>query len=222
VTIPSSNISGTISLTLSYDGPFDGVGFTATAYSGLGMRWDGPLRALPFDHRISGTLTSKTSGGNYTLPTYMINPQYCLRVPATTQDGPPGKTRIKASLRAARDLPINVVVTWGRGKRVFEWAHASYMHVRKWFLTFKRASLAQSDIIATSGAYTYGFAQLSADLPRTSAVSWHAINPVRSSFSNFILTRYDRGRLHACRICFFTYTPRRILAAGGQLALGRS
>ncbi|KAI0279076.1 hypothetical protein BGY98DRAFT_933386 [Russula aff. rugulosa BPL654] len=146
VTVPSSNASGTISLNLSYDGPFDGIGFTVTAYSGLGMRWDGPLRALPFDHRISGTLTSKTSGGNYTLPTYMINPQYCLRVPATTQDGPSGKTRVKASLHAPRDLPINVVVTWGRGKRVFD--------------------LAQSDIIATSGAYTYGFARLSADLPQ--------------------------------------------------------
>ncbi|KAF8504624.1 hypothetical protein F5888DRAFT_769256 [Russula emetica] len=146
VTVPSSNASGTISLNLSYDGPFDGIGFTVTAYSGLGMRWDGPLRALPFDHRISGTLTSKTSGGNYTLPTYMINPQYCLRVPATTQDGPSGKTRFKASLHAPRDLPINVVVTWGRGKRVFD--------------------LAQSDIIATSGAYTYGFARLSADLPQ--------------------------------------------------------
>ena len=168
MTVPSSNASGTISLNLSYDGPFDGIGFTVTAYSGLGMRWDGPLRALPFDHRISGTLTSKTSGGNYTLPTYMINPQYCLRVPATTQDGPSGKTRVKASLHAPRDLPINVVVTWGRGKRVFEWAHPFYMRTRKWFLTFERISLAQSDIIATSGAYTYGFARLSADLPRTS------------------------------------------------------
>jgi calpain-7 len=172
VTVPSSNASGTISLNLSYDGPFDGIGFTVTAYSGLGMRWDGPLRALPFDHRISGTLTSKTSGGNYTLPTYMINPQYCLRVPATTQDGPSGKTRVKASLHAPRDLPINMVVTWGRGKRVFEWAHLFYLRTRKWFLTFERISLAQSDIIATSGAYTYGFARLSADLPRTSRFFW--------------------------------------------------
>lgn len=171
MTVPSSNASGTISLNLSYDGPFDGIGFTVTAYSGLSMRWDGPVRALPFDHRISGTLTSKTSGGNYTLPTYMINPQYCLRVPATTQDGRSGKTRVKVSLHAPRDLPINVVVTWGRGKRVFEWAQPSYMRARKWLLTFERGSLAQSDIIATSGAYTYGFARLSADLPRTSRFS---------------------------------------------------
>jgi len=170
--VPSSNASGTISLNVSYDGPFDGIGFTVTAYSGLGMRWDGPLRALPFDHRISGTLTSKTSGGNYTLPTYMINPQYCLHVPATTQDGPSGgKTRVKASLHTSRDLPINVVVTWGRGKRVFEWVHPSYMCVRKWVLIFERSSLAQSDIIATSGAYTYGFAQLTVDLPRTSCLA---------------------------------------------------
>lgn len=120
MTVPSSNTSGAISLNMSYDGPFDGIGFTVTAYSDLGMRWDGSLRVLPFDHNISGTLTSKTSGGNYTLPTYMINPQYCLRVPAITQDGRSGKTCVKVSLHAPRDLPINVVVTWGRGKRVFE------------------------------------------------------------------------------------------------------
>jgi calpain-7 len=120
VTVPSPNAPSTISLNLSYDGPFDGIGFTVTAYSGLGMRWDGPPRPLLFDLRISGTLTTKTSGGNYTLPTYMVNPQYRLRVPATKQDGPSGKTRVEASLHAPRDVPINVVVTWGRGERVFE------------------------------------------------------------------------------------------------------
>ncbi len=125
--VPSSNASGTISLNLSYDGAFDGTGFTITAYSGLGMRWAEPLRALPFDHRISGTLTTKTSGGNYTLPTFMINPQYRLHVPTTTQDGPSGKTRVEVSLHAPRDVPINVVITWGRGERVFEWV---YPHIR--------------------------------------------------------------------------------------------
>jgi len=135
VTVPS-NASGTISLNLSYDGPFDGIGFTVTAYSDLGIHWDGPLRVLPFDHRISGALTSKTSGGNYTLPTYMINPQYRLRVPATSQDGPSGKTRVEAALHAPRDVPINVVVTWGRGERVFEWVHPTYRRARILFLTF--------------------------------------------------------------------------------------
>jgi calpain-7 len=105
---------------LSYDGPFDGIGFTVVAYSGLDMRWDEPLRTLQFDLRMSGILTTKTSGGNYTLPTYMINPQYRLRVPATTQDGPSGKTRVEVLLHAPRDVPINVVITWGRGERVFE------------------------------------------------------------------------------------------------------
>jgi calpain-7 len=168
------------------------------------MRWDGPLRALPFDHRISGTLTSKTSGGNYTLPTYMINPQYCLRVPATTQDGRSGKTRVKASLHAPRDLPINVVVTWGRGKRVFEWAYPSYTRAPKWFLTFRRGSLAQSDIIATSGAYTYGFARLSADLPRT----LRFLARLTCAIEICIDEIRHRGRLHTCRIRFFTYAPR--------------
>ena len=107
-------------MNLSYDGSFDGIGFTVTVYSGLNMRWDGPLRALPFDLRISGALTAKTSGGNYTLSSYMINPQYRLRVPATTQDGPSTKTRVEISLHAPRDVPINAIITWGRGERVFE------------------------------------------------------------------------------------------------------
>ena len=120
VTVPPSDAPGMISLNLSYDGSFNDIGFTVTAYSGFGMRWDGPLRVLPFDLRISGALTTKTSGGNYTLPTYMINPQYRLRVPGTTQDGPSAKTRVEVSLHAPRDVPINAIITWGRGQRVFE------------------------------------------------------------------------------------------------------
>ncbi|KAI9511452.1 hypothetical protein F5148DRAFT_975182, partial [Russula earlei] len=146
VAVTPSDALGTISLTLSYDGSFNGIGFTVTAYSGFDMRWDEQLHTLPFDLRISGALTAKTSGGNYTLSTYMINPQYRLRVPATTQDGPSTKTRVEISLHALRDLPINAMVTWGQGRRVF--------------------ALTQSDIIATSGAYTYGFARLYADLPQ--------------------------------------------------------
>jgi calpain-7 len=120
VAVTPSDASGMVSLNLSYDGPFNDIGFTLTAYSGFGMRWVGPLRALPFDLRISGALTTKTSGGNYTLSTYMINPQYRLRVPGTTQDGPSTKTRVEILLHAPRDVPINAIITWGRGQRVFE------------------------------------------------------------------------------------------------------
>ncbi|KAI0295295.1 hypothetical protein BC826DRAFT_1104390 [Russula brevipes] len=168
VTVPPSDGSGTISLNLSYDGLFDGIGFSITAYSGFSMRWDRPLRTLLFDLRIPGALTAKTSGGNYTLPTYMINPQYRLHVPATTQHPPSTKTRVEVSLHVPRDVPINAAVTWGRGKRVFD--------------------LAQNDIIATSGAYTYGFARLCADLPPgdfTLAVS--AFSPTHfGEFSLFV------------------------------------
>jgi calpain-7 len=139
VTVPHSDASGMISLNLSYDGSFDDIGFTVTAYSGFGMEWDGPLRVLPFDLRISGTLTTKTSGGNYTLPTYMINPQYRLRVPGTTQDGPSVKTRVEISLHAPRDVPINAIITWGRGERVFECAYPLlYICLVHDLLTFER------------------------------------------------------------------------------------
>jgi calpain-7 len=127
--VPSRDASGTITLNVSYDGPFDDIGFTVTAYSGLTMRWDETLRTLPFDLKISGALTAKTSGGNYTLPTYMLNPQYRLRVPAATQSGPPAKTRVEVSLHAPRNLPVNATVTWGRGERVFEWDCLLYIYV---------------------------------------------------------------------------------------------
>lgn len=130
MTVPPSEASGTITLNLSYDGSFGAIGFTVTAYSGLSMRWDERPRVVPFDLRISGSLTAKTSGGNYTLPTYMINPQYRLRVPATTQHGPSAKTRVEISLHAPRNVPINAMITWSRGERVFEWAYPSYMHAR--------------------------------------------------------------------------------------------
>ena len=120
VTVPPSDASGTISLNASYDGPFDDVGFTVTAYSRLTMRWDETPRRLPFDLRVSGHLTAKTSGGNYTLPTYMVNPQYRLRVPPATQQGPSAKTRIEVALHAPRAVPVNATAIWGRGERVFE------------------------------------------------------------------------------------------------------
>lgn len=147
VTIPPSDTSGTISLNASYDGPFDDAGFTVTAYSCLTMRWDETPRKLPYDLRVSGCLKCKTSGGNHTLSTYMLNPQYRLCVlPTTTQQGPSAKTRIEVALHAPRDVPVNATAIWGRGERVFD--------------------LVQSDIVATSGAYTYGFARFSADLPQ--------------------------------------------------------
>jgi calpain-7 len=170
VTVPPSDVSGMISLNISYDGSVDDIGFTVTAYSGFGMRWDGPLRVLPFVLRASGALTTKTSGGNYTLLTYMINPQYRLRVPGTTQDGPSAKTRVEISLHAPRDVPINAIITWGRGERVFECV-SSFFRPRADFAHIRTRSLVQSDIIATSGAYTYGFARLCADLPRMLAHS---------------------------------------------------
>ena len=121
MTVPSSDASGTISLNASYDGPFDDVGFTVTAYSCLTMRWDETPRKLPFDLRVSGALTAKTSGGNHTLSTYMLNPQYRLRVPpSTTQQGPSATMRIEVALHAPRDVPVNATAIWGRGERVFE------------------------------------------------------------------------------------------------------
>ena len=72
----------------------------------------------------------------------------------------------------------------------------------------------QSDIIATSGAYTYGFARFSADLPRA---LFAAVLVILAHL------RYgDRGRLHIGGIRVLVYAPRGVLVTRSQLAQSRS
>ncbi|KAH9006279.1 hypothetical protein EDB86DRAFT_3070317 [Lactarius hatsudake] len=103
VTVPTSDASGTISLNASYDGPFDDVGFTVTAYSRLTMRWDEAPRQAPLRSQGVGRSDGKD-----------------IRRKLHPPHGPSGKTRIEVALHAPRDVPVNATAIWGRGERVFE------------------------------------------------------------------------------------------------------
>ncbi|KII95574.1 hypothetical protein PLICRDRAFT_34480 [Plicaturopsis crispa FD-325 SS-3] len=160
--------SKSISVTASYDGPYDDVGYTITAYSAsANIAWSRNLDDLrmPFKTKVRALLTGKNSGGNATFPSYMMNPQYHLRVLAEAGQGPKvreslvekGNTRGTGSFRKAkvqevaftlqgpRDVPLNVTVVYSQGERVNE--------------------LTRRDIAASSAAYSYGLITFHQNLP---------------------------------------------------------
>jgi hypothetical protein len=76
--------------------------------------------------KVKGTFTQSTAGGNSTCPSFMINPQYRLRIhPATSAIATRAASavQVKLSVRTGRDLPVNVMALWSQGQRVFELVH---------------------------------------------------------------------------------------------------
>ncbi|KAG2347439.1 cysteine proteinase [Suillus weaverae] len=146
--------SGSLSLLACYDGQFDQVGFTVTAFaysSDVVVSWDTRVPPARYTQKIDGVLTHKTAGGNCTHPTYMANPQYHLRVhtstsastdkrPSTSAD----KTRVILTAQGTRDISLNVTAVWSQGERISE--------------------LSQKEVVAHSGPYTYGHARVAAHL----------------------------------------------------------
>lgn len=71
-------------------------------------------------------LTSKNAGGSCTHPTYMLNPQYHLRLHTPVKgNSQPGSSMAKASVvftvQGARDIPVNVTLVWSKGERIGGW-----------------------------------------------------------------------------------------------------
>ncbi|KAG2015319.1 hypothetical protein CC2G_008602 [Coprinopsis cinerea AmutBmut pab1-1] len=155
-----SDRNGILSVVASYDGVASEVGFTLNVYSpkDVDVEWEegegvGEAR---YSDKESGTFTLRTAGGNCTHPTFMINPQYRLVVHpakplsaalraqnATTA----GAGRMTFTLKSSKDIPVNVAVVRSNAgeERVTE--------------------LAERDLIASSGPYTYGVAKVSKDIP---------------------------------------------------------
>ncbi|TFL06986.1 hypothetical protein BDV98DRAFT_557061 [Pterulicium gracile] len=142
--VPTGMLEGRFSILSLCDGIEDAVGFTLSAYTNSGtIAWDevGGRGALPCSRKLEGAFTSKTAGGNAQCPTFMTNPQYKLNVhPAQSRS----KTQMVFTLKAARELPLNVTVARSDG-RVFD--------------------LARKDIMVHSGAYSYGVARASGEIP---------------------------------------------------------
>lgn len=73
---------------------------------------------------MDGTLTNKNAGGNCTHPTYMVNPQYHLRIHSASADRrSPTNTKSQVTLIAhsARDISLNITAVWSQGERITEY-----------------------------------------------------------------------------------------------------
>ncbi|KAL4071268.1 hypothetical protein V8B97DRAFT_2104210 [Scleroderma yunnanense] len=171
-TINVAPLSGALTILSCYDGPFDDVCFSVSVFcgSGLMVNWDenagvGGIGVKGHSMKVDGNLTIKNAGGNHTYPTYMLNPQWHLRIleqepirrsvsPAigakgpVTWQGPSTSSKDKAavilSAMGPREVPLNLTAVWSAGERVVE--------------------LAQREVVASSGAYAYGYARAFANL----------------------------------------------------------
>jgi calpain-7 len=75
--------------------------------------------------QVEGTLTSKNAGGNSTHPTFMVNPQYHLRIHPPKHATSPAarKADVSLTMQIGRDVPVNIAVAWSQGHRIFEYAN---------------------------------------------------------------------------------------------------
>lgn len=137
--------SGSMQLFLSYDNqeaPMKEVGFSITIYStSTTFSWDTRPTQPPFTSdvretqleyqlktyftQVKGSFSTRSSGGNPSLPTFMSNPQYLLRIhPPKNSDGQSlakFKSAVSLSMQTAKHVPVNITVVWSQGERVFEY-----------------------------------------------------------------------------------------------------
>ncbi|KAH9919069.1 hypothetical protein B0H21DRAFT_768435, partial [Amylocystis lapponica] len=131
-----------LSIVSSYDGNFDGVGFTVTVYSHLPLEWKKQCPKPLFTKQLDGVFTSKNAGGNQTFPSFFVNPQYHLRIHPASQplpSNPSAKARAAIAVKGSRKTPMNVMAVWSQGERITEMGH--------------------NDVAFTSGPYSYGYAR---------------------------------------------------------------
>ncbi|KAF9462395.1 hypothetical protein BDZ94DRAFT_1261255 [Collybia nuda] len=148
--VPLNQRAGALTIFTSYDGDATEVGFTLTAYASASfvIAWDQHVSPPPFVKKIDGVLTNKNAGGNCTYPTFMLNPQYHLRIhppkcgrsslTATT------KTKVALTMQTSRDIPANITLVWSQGGRINE--------------------LVEKELAGSSGAYGYGLARVTKEV----------------------------------------------------------
>ncbi|KAF5355468.1 hypothetical protein D9758_006317 [Tetrapyrgos nigripes] len=145
VSMPVLQASGTLSIEALYEGSSKDVGFSLTVYadSEINVDWIKDTPSALFSEPIDGVLTSKNSGGNPTQPTFMINPQYLLRIPSPTKGS--AKAKVTLTMKTLKDVPVQIMLVWSNnGERLFE--------------------PSEKDIVSTSGKHSYGFARLVVEL----------------------------------------------------------
>ncbi|KAH8115292.1 cysteine proteinase [Phellopilus nigrolimitatus] len=161
-----------IALVASYDGRYADVCFTVQAFSvDAPLEWVTKSGGAAYERVIEGAFSARSAGGNTTYPTFMNNPQYRLRLQpdrlstssssrgsssrtlasregATRATGKASKTFLRLVVEGPRNVPLNVMLVWRSeiesGERVIQ--------------------LSPGDVVASSGAYSYGVAQVVASV----------------------------------------------------------
>lgn len=106
--------------------PLPLLGMSTYQYPHLSTRWDAS-RYLYSSHstsnQIDGVLTNKNAGGNCTYPTFMLNPQYHLRIhpPKCDSQSRRAKAKIALTMQTSRDIPANITLVWSQGERIDEY-----------------------------------------------------------------------------------------------------
>ncbi|KAH0829129.1 hypothetical protein J3R83DRAFT_2605 [Lanmaoa asiatica] len=183
---PPTKISGALSILASYDGPFDEIFFTVNVFCGadVKVRWDEDAGigdsispgGVGFCVKLDGTLTTKNAGGNHTHPTYMLNPQWHLRIydenagsSGTSAFPYNGKTsRLRGSMGSSKVADVGGKSKTGQKSLVALSAQGPRevpLNVTVvWSSGERIVELAQKEVVTSSGAYTYGRARAAADM----------------------------------------------------------
>ncbi|TBU31057.1 hypothetical protein BD311DRAFT_657405, partial [Dichomitus squalens] len=139
-------------LVASYEGDREDVGFTLTVYSHRNASWVTTSNKLIYSQDVEAAFTQKTAGGNHTYSSYYLNPQYHLRVhprvDRSSRASRDAKSAISVSVSTERQIPVNIMLAWSQGAMISELGH--------------------NDLALSSGSYTYGYANASGRIPRTS------------------------------------------------------
>ncbi|KAI3481418.1 hypothetical protein L1887_56245 [Cichorium endivia] len=110
--------------------------YTLSVYSHHAVSLSQVRTHLAFRESLSGAWTSRTAGGNATLPTFMSNPQYTLTIPGADE------VQVNLTLECSdRRVPVQLLLAYpgaASGGRV--------------------TSLTQGDVVLSSGMYHHGLA----------------------------------------------------------------
>ncbi|KAF8589518.1 cysteine proteinase [Ramaria rubella] len=136
-----------VTIVPSLAGTETNVRYTITILSHVEVTLESQRQRGFHSETVTGSLTSRSSGGNHTYPTFMTNPQYRLRLrPDALEQGNSNNVRTSFCFAAKgpKDLPLNVKIIWSNGQRVTE--------------------LVEGDVVADTGDYSYGIAYGERDL----------------------------------------------------------
>ncbi|KAJ3986206.1 hypothetical protein F5890DRAFT_1572426 [Lentinula detonsa] len=117
------NQSASLSILAICEDLTEDIGFDVTIYAPkhLKFTWEKDIPKFPFTKMLEDSLTSKNSGGNHTYPTFMINPQYHLRVTPYKRVEARTAKRTTLLVETSKDLPVQVMICWSQGERINEY-----------------------------------------------------------------------------------------------------